>query len=180
MVFTGFRRRHDQAALATANRCRQIQYARRQVFGRTIAALHPQTGIGVQRRQVLEQDLAAGVFRLVVVDFVDFQQGKIALAFFWRANLTGNGVTCAEVEAADLARGYVDVVGTGEVGTVSRAEETESILQYLEHAVAEDIFSAFRMLLQNGEDNVLLAHAGKVFQPHIFAESNQLRNRRIL
>jgi len=36
------------------------------------------------------------------------------------------------------------------------------------------------VLLQDGENDVLLAHTSLVFQPHIFAESDQLRNRRIL
>jgi len=36
------------------------------------------------------------------------------------------------------------------------------------------------MLLQDGKNDVLLAHTSLVFQTHIFAESNQLRNRRIL
>ena len=134
----------------------------------------------MQRRQVLEQDLITRVFRLVVVNFVNFQQRKVTLTLFRRTNLTGNGVTSAEVETADLAWGYVDVIGTGEVGAVCGAEETKSILQYLQYAIAKDIFATLRMLLEDGKNNILLTHTGQVFQPHIFAESNQLRNRRIL
>ena len=43
----------------------------------------------------------------------------------------------------------------------------------------QDIIFAI-LKLQDGENDVLLAHTSLVFQPHIFAESDQLRNRRIL
>ncbi|CNU18297.1 Uncharacterised protein [Salmonella enterica subsp. enterica serovar Bovismorbificans] len=79
-----------------------------------------------------------------------------------------------------MAGGNVDIIRTGEVGAVCRTEETKSILQYLQHTVAKDIFATLCVLLQDGKNNVLLAHTGQVFQPHTFAESDQLRNRRIL
>ncbi|MNY54125.1 hypothetical protein D3C86_1899560 [compost metagenome] len=79
-----------------------------------------------------------------------------------------------------MARGNVDVIRTGEVGAVCRAEETKSVLQYLQYTVAKDIFATLCVLLQDGKNDVLLAHTSLVFQAHIFAESNQLRNRRIL
>ena len=59
-------------------------------------------------------------------------------------------------------------------------EETKSILQYLQYAITKDIFATLCVLLQDGKNNVLLTHTSQVFQPHIFAESDQLRNRRIL
>jgi macrolide-specific efflux system membrane fusion protein len=40
-----------------------------------------------------------------------------------------------------LEEGNVDVIRTGEVGAVCRAEETKSVLQYLQHTVAKDIFA---------------------------------------
>ncbi|CSP38036.1 Uncharacterised protein [Shigella sonnei] len=79
-----------------------------------------------------------------------------------------------------MARGNVDVIRTGEVGAVCGTEETKSILQYLQYAITKDIFATLCVLLQDGKNNVLLTHASQVFQPHIFAESDQLRNRRIL
>jgi hypothetical protein len=70
----------------------------------------------VQRRQVLEQDLVLGGLRRLAIDAVDLDQGEVALAFLGRADLAFDGVAGAQVEAADLARADVDVVGAGEVG----------------------------------------------------------------
>ena len=50
-----------------------------------------------------------------------------------------------------MAGGYVDVVRAGEVGAVCGAEESKSILQYLQYAVAKDIFATLRMLLEDGK-----------------------------
>ncbi|STT51702.1 Uncharacterised protein [Klebsiella pneumoniae] len=41
--------------------------------------------------------------------------------------------------------------GAGEVGAVCGAEESKSILQYLQYAVAKDIFATLRMLLEDGK-----------------------------
>ena len=52
-------------------------------------------------------------------------------------DIFGDGVL--EVETADLARGNVDVIRTGEVGAVCGTEKTKSILQYLQYAITKDI-----------------------------------------
>ena len=97
----------------------------------------------MQGGEVLEQDLVAGVFRPVVVDPIHLQQGEVALAFLGGADLAGDGVTGAQVEAAHLAGGDVDVVRARQVGAVGAAQEAETILQYLQYTVTEDVFAAF-------------------------------------
>jgi hypothetical protein len=119
---------------------------------------------GNSGRQVLEQDLALGVLGLVEVDLADLEQGEVTLAVLWRANLARDRVPGAQVEAADLARRDVDVVGAGEVGAVRRAQEAEAVLQDLQDAVAVDVLTALRVALQDREDDVLLARAGHVLE----------------
>jgi hypothetical protein len=63
-----------------------------------------------------------------------------------------------QVEAADLRRADVDVVGAREVRGVGRAQEAESVGQHFEGAVAEDGFALLRLVLEHREDEVLLAH----------------------
>ena len=94
--------------------------------------------VGEQRRQVLEQDLVLRVLRRLAVDLVDLDQREVALAVLRRADLAFDRVAGVQVEAADLRRRDVDVVGAGEVAGVGRAQEAEAVGQHFEHAVAED------------------------------------------
>ena len=174
---TGLGRRNQQTALAFADRRAQVDDAGHQVFGSAVAGFHHQTLIGEQRRQVLEQDLVLGVFRLVEVDRVNFQQGKVALAVFGRANLAGNGVTGTQVEATNLAGRHIDVIRAGQVGRVGRAQETEPILKDLQYAVTEDVFAAFGMFFQDAKDHILLARSAHVLEAHLVGDFQQFGNR---
>jgi hypothetical protein len=118
---------------------------------------------GVQRRQVLEQDLVLRGLRRLAIDAVDLDQGEVALAFLGRADLAFDGVAGAQVEAAHLARADVDVVGAGQVGTLGRAQEAEAVGQDFQHAVAEDGFALAGFVLQQRVHQVLLAQPVGVF-----------------
>ena len=80
-------------------------------------ALEDQRLVGEQRRQVLEEDLALGVLGRLAVDLVDLDQREVALAVLGRADLAFDRVAGVQVEAADLRRRDVDVVGAGEIAT---------------------------------------------------------------
>jgi hypothetical protein len=95
----------------------------------------------VQRRQVLEQDAVLGGFRRFAVDLVDLDQGEIALAVLGRAHFAFDGVAGVQVEAADLRRRDVDVVGGRHVAGVGRAQEAEAVRQHFQGAIAEDLFA---------------------------------------
>jgi hypothetical protein len=114
---------------------------------------------GVQRRQVLEQDLVLGGLGRFAVDLVDLDQGEVTLAFLGRADLAFDGVAGVQVEAAHLARADVDVVGAGEVGLFRRAQEAEAVGQDFEDAVAEDGFALLGLVFQQGIDQFLLAQS---------------------
>ena len=169
-------RRHDQATLTLADGRGQVDDARGQILGGTVADLHAQTVLRKQRREVLEQDLVLGVLRPVQVDLADLQQREVALAFFRRANLAGDGVALAQVEAPDLGRRHIDIVGAGQVGAVGAAQESETVLKDLQHAIAEDVFAALGVLLQDGKDDVLLAGPGQVVDTHLAGDIEKLRH----
>ena len=99
----GLGRRHQQAALALADGCHQVDDATNQVLSAAVALLQLQSLIGKQRRQVLEENLVLRVLRAVEVDFTDFEQREVAFAVLRWAYLAGNAVPRAQVEAADLA-----------------------------------------------------------------------------
>ena len=177
---TGLGRRHDQATLAFTYGGSQVQHAGCDVFGRAVAALHAQTLVGVQRGQVLEQDLVADVFRAVVVDLVDLEQREITFALFRWPDLAGNGIAGSQVETADLARGDVDIVRAGQIGAVCTAQEAKAVGQDFQHTVAKDILATLGVRLEDREDDVFLVRPSQIFQPHGFAKLYQLGHRSVL
>ena len=70
--------------------------------------------------------------------------------------------------------------GPGEVRALGRAQEAEAVLQDLEHAVAVDVLAVARMRLQDREDDVLLARARQVLDPHRLDDLQQFRDRLVL
>ena len=155
----GLRLGDDQAALALADRCDQVEDAAGDVLGRTVAALELERLAREQRGEVLEQHLVLRRFRRIAVDVVDAQHGEVALAFLRMAHAAGDVVAGAQVEAADLAGRDVDVVGAGQVGLVGRAQEAEAVLQDLQHALGPDAAAGAGVRLEHVEDHVLLALA---------------------
>ena len=67
----------------------------------------------MEGRQVLKQHLVARAVRRIKIDFADLQQREVALAVLGWADEAGNRIAGAQVEAPDLARTDVDVVGAG-------------------------------------------------------------------
>jgi hypothetical protein len=71
----------QQAALALADRGDHVDDAAGDVLFALDVALEQHVLGGVQRRQVLEQDLVLGGLRRLAIDLVDLDQGEVALAF---------------------------------------------------------------------------------------------------
>ncbi len=160
---TALRRSYQQSALAFADRCNDVDDASGDVFLATHVALKTQMLVGVQRREVLEQDLVLAVFRRLTVDLVELDHCEIALAIFRRADFTFNGVTCVQVETADLRRRNVDVVGACKVGNVGRAQETEAVRQNFERAITIDRLALLRAVFQQRKDEFLFFQAVGAF-----------------
>ncbi len=137
----GARRSDDQTALALADRRQQVHDAAGEVV---LGGLQLEALVRVQRRQVVEEDLVARLLRRLEVDRVDLDQREVALAFLRRADLAGDGVAGAQVEAADLRRRDVDVVRARQVVVLGRAQEAEAVRQAFEDAFARRSARSFR------------------------------------
>src|SRR4029077_7323372 len=133
--FAGERRRDDKSALAFADRRDQIYDAGGQIF---VIVFELDTLLGIERGQVVEEDFVARLFGILVVDRFNLEQREIALAFFGRANQSGDYVAGTQVEFANLTRRDIDVVGTGQIVVVGSAQEAEAVGEDFEHAFAED------------------------------------------
>ena len=165
---TGARRGDDQAALALADGRQQIHHA----AGVIVAdGFQLEPLVGIQRRQVVEEDLVAGFLGRLEVDGIDFDQREVALAFLGRADLAADGVAGAQIETADLAGRHVDIVGAGQVVVLGSAQEAEAVGQAFQHAFAEDEAALFGLGLQDLEDQLLLAQAGGAGDVHSLATS---------
>ena len=112
---------------------------------------------GIERREVVEEDLVAGLFGRLEVDGFDLDQREVLLAFVRRAHVAGDGVAGLEVELADLRGRDVDVVGAGQVVVVGAAKEAVAVGQDLEDALGEDVAFLLALRLKDLEDEVLLA-----------------------
>ncbi len=64
-----------------------------------------------------------------------------------------------QIEAAYLAGTDIDVIRACQVRSIRRSQETEAIRQHFQCAFTEDAFALFCLILQEREDQVLLAHA---------------------
>ena len=173
----GARRRHDQRALALADRRDDVDDARREILLGRILVLHLQPLVGIERRQVVEVDLVAGLFRVLEIDGVDLEQREIALALLRAADLAVEGVAGAKPEAADLRGRDVDVVGAGQVVRLRRAQEAEAVGQHLDDAFADDVDLLGRELLEDREHQLLLAHGAGVLDLLLLGEGQKLRRR---
>jgi len=97
------------------------------------------------------------------VDLVELVEGEVAFAVLGDAHLALDHVAGVQVEAADLAGRDVDVVGARRVAGVRGPQEAETVGQHFQHAVRIHQFTALGALLDDGEHQLLLAHAARVF-----------------
>ena len=167
----------DQAALALADGRQQVHHAAGEVV---LGRFELQPLVGIERRQVVEEDLVARFLGRLEVDRVDLDQREIALAFLGRADLAGDGVAGAQVEAADLRGRDVDVVGAGQIVVLGRAQEAEAVGQAFEHAFGEDQAALFGLGLQDLEDQLLLAQSGGARHAHVLGDLVELLDAHVL
>ncbi len=170
----GARRRHNQRALAFADRRDDVDDAGREVFLGRIFEFHLQPLVGIKRRQVVEIDLVARLLGVLEIDGVDLEQREVALAFLGRTDMAFDGVAGAQAKAADLAGRDVNVIGPGEIVGFRRAQEAEAVGQYFDDAFADNVDLLRRELLEDGEHQLLLAHGAGVFDLVLFGERQQL------
>ena len=117
--------------------------------------------------------LVPGVFRLLEIDGVAFEEREIALAFLRAADHALDGVAGSEAQASNLRRRDIDVVWSWKVVGVSGSEEREPVLQYFDDTLADDFDLPARELLQDRKHQLLLAHYGGVLDLVFFSKRQQ-------
>src|SRR5439155_18862210 len=126
-----------------------------------LARFHPQTPLGIERREVTEENFVARDFRALKIDGFVFDQREIALAVFWRAHLSGDGVAGAKVELANLRRRNIDIVRPGKIVVFRSAQESEPIGKAFEDTFGENQSVLFGLRAEDLEDQLLLPHAAR-------------------
>ena len=170
----GARRRHDQSALALAERRHDIDHPRRKILPRRIRDFHFQTLVRIERRQIVKMNLVPLVFRVFKIDGVDLDQRKVALAILGTADLALNRIAGPQREFPDLAWAHINIVGPGQVIGIRRAQEAKAILQDLDDALADNFDVAHRQVLENGKHQLLLAQRAGIFHFQFFGQRHQL------
>ena len=154
----------DHAALPLADRTEQIHDAGREVLG---IVLEPEPLHRVERREVVEKDLLARLVRRLEVDRLDLEEREVPLRVLRRADLAGDGVAGAQVEASYLGGGNVNIVGPRQVVVVGGAEEPEAIRQDLENALGEDETVLLGLGLEDFKNELLLPEPTQVLDVQI-------------
>ena len=138
--------------------------------------LQPDPLLRVERGQVVEEDLLAGLVRALEVDGLHLQEGEVALRIPGGPHLPGDGVSRPQVEAPDLGWRDVDVVGTREVVVVRGSEEAESVGKDLQDARGENQSVLFRLALENLEDQLLLPDPAEPLNAQILGDVVEIGN----
>ena len=125
----------DEGALALAQGGHEVHHPGGQLLG---IPLHLQHAGGVERNEVVEVDPVLGAAGRIEVDGVDAQHGEEFLFVLGRPDHARQGVAGSQVEFADLARGDVDVIGTGQIVVLRGPQEAETLGQDFQHAFGEE------------------------------------------
>src|SRR6185369_689114 len=105
---------------------------------------------------------------------------EVALAFLRRTNLAGDGIAGLQVELANLRRRDVDVVRSGQIVVVGRAQEAEAVRQHLEDALGKDEAALLGLRFQDLKDQILLPHASRAGDGEILRDLGELLNAHVL
>ena len=169
----GARWRHDQRTLALADRRDDVDDPRRQILLGDVLVLHPQPLVGIERREVVEVDLVAGLFGVFEIDGAHLQKSEVALALLRAADFALDGIAGTQAEAADLGGRNINVVGAGEVVRLWRPQKAETVLEDLDDAFADDVDLVLGELFENCEHQLLLAHGRGILDVLLLGKNQQ-------
>ena len=123
--------------------------------------LHLDPLLRIKRRQVVEENLVARLFRRLKIDGLDLDQRKVLFAFMRRPHIAADGVAGFQVELANLRGRNVNIVRAGQIVVVRRAQKAVAVGQDFQHALGEDVAFFFALRLKNLEDQVLFAETAR-------------------
>ncbi len=176
----GPRRGHDQRALPLADRRHEIDHAGRAILDRRILDFHLEPLIGVERREVLEGDLVPRALGLLEIDLRHRGQREIAFGIVGLAHLTLDRIAGAQRILPDHVGRDIDIVRAGQVIGLDGPQETEPVLQHLEHPVAIDQPAILRPFLQDREHHLALAHGRGILDLEFLRNRQEILGRKRL
>ena len=154
--------RGNQRPLALPERRNQVDDSRGE---RPITSFELEPLLGIERREVVEEDFVLGIFWSFKIDRFDFEQSKVALTLLGRTNLSFHRVPGSQIEALDLRGRDIDIVRASLVVLVRGAHKAEPVLENLQHAFGKDPGLSFALRTQDGEEQILLGqdtHIGEI------------------
>ncbi len=115
-----------------------------------------------------------------MADGLDLEQGKEVLLLLGRADLAGDGVAGLQVESTDLRGRDIDVLRAGQVAEALRAQETKPLRQHFQHAFRVEPAALLGVLLEDVEDDLVLAHGAEVLDLHLLGHGVEIADRHLL
>ena len=171
------RRRHDQGPLAFTNRGDKVDDPGGAILDRRILDLHLQPLIGVQRRQVVEGDLMAGLLRRLKVDLADIGQRKVTLILARGLHHAVHRIPGAQGMLADHVRRHVDVIRTRQIVRLRRTQESKTVLHHLQHPITRDLPAILCAFPEDLEHHLALAHGRGVVDLQLLREGDEVLRR---
>ena len=166
-------RRDDQTALSFADRRDDVDHPHAEIAAR---GLQMDALIGVAGTQIVEDRPRCADDRWISVDGIDAQQGEIALPILGWTDLPDDRVARPQIEAFDLRRRDVDVVGAGEITPVLAPQEPVPLVQNLQDPLGVQVDGGTEQVPLDPEDEILLAQARYVVDMEVFGDCLELRD----
>ena len=171
--FAGTGRRHDQRALAFADRRDDVDDAARTILLGRILGLHVKPFVRIERGEVVERHLVARTLGIFEVYRRNADEGEVTLAVARTTDCALDSVAGAQAHLPDHLRLDVDIVRSGQVVGLRRTQEAETVRQDLDHAHADDFDIAFGQLLEDAEHQFLLRQERGAFDLELFRHGQQ-------
>ena len=150
----GARRRHDERALAEAERRHHVDDARLDLA--RAEHLEVDALVRVERREVLEGREVVQDRGIAAVHALDAEQREVDLLVLRGPHEALHDMAAAQAEMADLRGRHIDVVGARRVRVVGAAQEAIAVGRDLEGALGDHQAGLLGARLQDLEDELLL------------------------
>ena len=118
-------------------------------------------------------NLVPNFVRVFKIDRVYLKQRKITLAFARTADEALDGVASTQAKPANLRRRHINIIWSGQIVGVWRAQKPETIEQDFDHTLTNNFDLFAGELFQNCEHQLLFAHDGGVFDLMLLCEAQQ-------
>ena len=167
------RRSDDQSALPLADRGDDVDDSHAEIAA---GRLELDALVGISGPEIVEDGPRHTRCRRGPVDGVDPQKREISLPLLRRTQLAPDRISSPQLEALDLRRRDVDIVGPCEIAPFLAAQESVALVQDLEHPVGVQHGSGAEQMPLDTEDDVLLPQTRSGLDVQVVGELLELRD----